>query len=86
VLQHQISKPGEFNFASLTVMRGGLVEFQKIDKPVVIDAGLVKVQYQGKMFVYHSFIRSGHGVVESEGKAGAESLYLQLFLIGIHSD
>jgi len=49
-------------------MRGGIVEFQKIHKPVVIESGLVKVQYQGEMFVYHSFIESGYGFVESEGE------------------
>ncbi|XP_078490825.1 uncharacterized protein LOC144746995 isoform X2 [Ciona intestinalis] len=65
--KHHVTNPGEFGFSSIIIMRNGRAEFQKINKAVKINAGLVKVQYQAEMFVYHAVVDSGYGVLESEG-------------------
>lgn len=40
---------------------------KKLDLHFEIDAGLLKVQYQGQFFVHHALIKTGYGIVESEG-------------------
>lgn len=67
MLQHRLSEEGKFEFGTLRIARGGVAEFQKILKPVEIDTALLKVQYEGELYVHHALIESGYGIVESEG-------------------
>ena len=63
----QITKAGNFRFDTVTVKRGGFLDFLKIVKILSIDCSEIRVKYEGTLLMDHAKIHSTYSWIESRG-------------------
>ena len=63
----RITTPGNFTFASLSVLRNSLAEFSEIAAELSVTAARVVIKHQGELRINRAAVYSGSAIVESGG-------------------
>ena len=63
----KLTDPGNFMFSELVVERHSMAEFNQIHHEMVINSSLLRVMYQGELFMNEADIFTTYAIVESQG-------------------
>lgn len=63
----QVTKPGHFRFDTVTVKRGGFLDFLRFLELLSIECSEIRVKYEGTLLMDHAEIYSTYSWIESRG-------------------